>query len=602
MPPEKRKYNQWSQEDMKHAISAFKEGQHGFNECCRRYNIPKPTFRRHLKCLNKKANNDAKNHGRLTTFSTEMEMELAQHILKLEARLFGLTISDIRRLAFQLASRNQIPNTFNAEKGMAGKAWYYNFMARHPYLSLRQPEKVSLARAAGFNKKNVYEFFDILERTVDEHGFTAMTIYNVDESGFSTVQKRNQKIVAKKGKHQVGGVASGERGINTTIVCCVNAAGSCVPPMIIFKRKRMANELKIGAPPGAIVTISDTGYINTDLFVQWLQHFINHVKCSKENKVLLLLDGHTTHSKNLEALLLARENGIVLLQLPGHTTHRLQPLDVSFFKPMEAYFTQALEKWLRTNPGSTLSQYNMTTLLDDAYSRAANIQTISNGFRATGIWPVDRYVFSDVDFVAAEGLLDAVDHHEVASDSGEDAHCNDITEEAQIDYRDVVRPEVGNDVDVSNEPTADTEPHNVSVQEILPLPELRTEAKKRKLSQPAVILSSTPYKNELEAHQEKRQQRAVKVKRNLGKPEKSTAPIGTQKKFPKATTSKTPLGDVTLVENVDIVINPDEWFCFICEGKEVEDMVKCKKCGRWAHEVCSGVRKGAKKYICVYCQ
>lgn len=212
MPPEKRKYNQWSQEDMRHAINAFKERQHGFNECCRRYNIPKPTFRRHLKCLNKMANNDTQNHGRLTTFSPEMEEELAQHILKLEARLFGLTISDIRRLAFQLANRNRIPNTFNAEKGMAGKAWYYNFMTRHPYLSLRQPEKVSLARATGFNRKNVYEFFDILEKTVDKYGFTAMTIYNVDESGFSTVQKKNRKSWLRKEntKWEVLPVESGE--------------------------------------------------------------------------------------------------------------------------------------------------------------------------------------------------------------------------------------------------------------------------------------------------------------------------------------------------------------------------------------------------------
>nr|CAI5838651.1 unnamed protein product [Callosobruchus analis] len=52
-------------------------------------------------------------------------------------------------------------------------------------------------------------------------------------------------------------------------------------------------------------------------------------------KALLLLDGHTTHSKNLNAILLAREHGVVLLQLPGHTTNRLQPFDVSLFKPME---------------------------------------------------------------------------------------------------------------------------------------------------------------------------------------------------------------------------------------------------------------------------
>lgn len=178
---------------MQLAIKAFKENKYGFNECWKRYNIPKPTFRRHLKCLNKRANNDIQYSGRLPTFSLNMEEELARHIIKLEERLFGLTISDIRRLAFQLASRNKIPNTFNAEKGMAGKAWFYNFMKRHPHLSVRQTEKVSLARTAGFNRKNVNEFFDILERTVDEYGFTALTIYNVDESGFSTVQKKKQK-------------------------------------------------------------------------------------------------------------------------------------------------------------------------------------------------------------------------------------------------------------------------------------------------------------------------------------------------------------------------------------------------------------------------
>ncbi|KAI4455561.1 hypothetical protein MML48_9g00005578 [Holotrichia oblita] len=127
-----------------------------------------------------------------------MEEELAQHVLKLEERLFGLTISDIRRLAFQLASRNKIPKTFSVSKGMAGKAWFYNFMKRHPYLSLRQPEKISLASAAGFNRRNVNEFFNVLERTVDAYGFTTLTIYNVDESGFSTVQKRNRKIVGSE--------------------------------------------------------------------------------------------------------------------------------------------------------------------------------------------------------------------------------------------------------------------------------------------------------------------------------------------------------------------------------------------------------------------
>ncbi|CAH2011480.1 unnamed protein product [Acanthoscelides obtectus] len=91
----KREYCGWTSEDMYHAINAYKQNQCGFNECCRRYNIPKPTFRRHLRSLNKKANENVKSLGRHTTFSPETEMELTKHILKLEERFFGVTIRDI---------------------------------------------------------------------------------------------------------------------------------------------------------------------------------------------------------------------------------------------------------------------------------------------------------------------------------------------------------------------------------------------------------------------------------------------------------------------------------------------------------------------------
>lgn len=72
----------------------------------------------------------------------------------------------------------------------------------------------------------------------------------------------------------------------------------------------------------------------------------------------MLLDGHTTHSKNLDALELARVNGVILLQLPGHTTHRLQPLDVGIFGPMQIYYDQALDQWMSNNVGQCITQFD----------------------------------------------------------------------------------------------------------------------------------------------------------------------------------------------------------------------------------------------------
>lgn len=76
---------------------------------------------------------------------------------------------------------------------MAGKKWFYNFMRTHSRLSLRQPEATSLARMRGLSKDTVLKFLDILEELVNKHKLDGTRIYNVNESGFTTV-KNNSSI------------------------------------------------------------------------------------------------------------------------------------------------------------------------------------------------------------------------------------------------------------------------------------------------------------------------------------------------------------------------------------------------------------------------
>lgn len=54
------------------------------------------------------------------------------------------------------------------------------------------------------------------------------------------------KILAQKGKLQVGAVTSGERDIITTRICCLNVTGEIVPTLLIFNRKKMTDDLKRG--------------------------------------------------------------------------------------------------------------------------------------------------------------------------------------------------------------------------------------------------------------------------------------------------------------------------------------------------------------------
>ena len=69
-------------------------------------------------------------------------------------------------------------------------------------------------------------------------------------------------------KHQVGVLSSVERESNTTVVCCTCAAGRCVPPFVLFQRKRMPAELRDGAPPGSLVTGNDSGWTDRDIVTE----------------------------------------------------------------------------------------------------------------------------------------------------------------------------------------------------------------------------------------------------------------------------------------------------------------------------------------------
>jgi hypothetical protein len=120
---------------------------------------------------------------------------------------------------------------------MAGKDFFLAFKKRNPDLVLRTPEATSLMRATGFNKPQVDRFYDLLLKLQEQFGFQAPHLYNIDETGASTVHK-NDKVLSVKGKKQVGKLTSAEKGRNVTVMFSMNPTGHFIPPMFIFPRKK----------------------------------------------------------------------------------------------------------------------------------------------------------------------------------------------------------------------------------------------------------------------------------------------------------------------------------------------------------------------------
>ncbi|KAG5896633.1 hypothetical protein JTB14_009540 [Gonioctena quinquepunctata] len=99
-------------------------------------------------------------------------------------------------------------------------------------------ENTSIARAMGFNKQDIDEFFDLLEGLYEQHNFSPSDIYNVDETGITTVPNKPSKILASRGNKLVGALVSAERGVSVTAETCMNAAGNFMHNVCFSSKER----------------------------------------------------------------------------------------------------------------------------------------------------------------------------------------------------------------------------------------------------------------------------------------------------------------------------------------------------------------------------
>ncbi|KAJ8940590.1 hypothetical protein NQ314_010668 [Rhamnusium bicolor] len=91
------------------------------------------------------------------------------------------------------------------------------------------------------------------------------------------IVQKSAKVLAVKGQKQIGKVTSAEKGT----CCIINAAGSSLPPIMIFPRVHFKQHMLVGAPTGTLGLTTPSGWMNTELFVETMRHFIKHTNSSK---------------------------------------------------------------------------------------------------------------------------------------------------------------------------------------------------------------------------------------------------------------------------------------------------------------------------------
>src|ERR1700712_2241050 len=263
-------------------------------------------------------------------FTLAEEQLLVQKILRLCDEGFHPQRSIVEDMANTML---QSKNPSNLQT--VGRNWVTTFVKRHPQLDSFYNRKFDYQRASCEDPELISLWFKLVQDTIAKYGVATEDIYNFDETGFQMgVISSSKVITASERRGRPKTTQPGNREWVTAIQC-IDAKGYAVPPLIIFAAKlHQKTWYQSGLPATWRITVSDNGWTNDEIGLQWIHHFHECTKNSYGQWRLLIFDGHGSHhTDSFREFCL--QHKILTLCMPAHTSHILQPLDVSCFGPLK---------------------------------------------------------------------------------------------------------------------------------------------------------------------------------------------------------------------------------------------------------------------------
>jgi hypothetical protein len=313
---------------------------------------------------------------------TQREEEvIVSYILDLDQRGFAPTYEAVRDMADKLLAARGA--------GQVGVHWPRNFVKRTDSLTTRFNRAYDRQRALCEDPALIRPWFELVEQTKAKYGICDDDVYNFDEAGFMMGKITTQLVVT--GSERRGRPKSIQPGNRewVTAIAAINAAGWSVPPFIIlagqYHLSAWYEEVEI--PRDWVIAVSDKGWTNNELGVEWLKHFNAHTKTRVVGaRRLLVLDGHESHH-SLEFQELCKENNIYTLCMPPHSSHLLQPLDVGCFSPLKRAYSREVESLIRHHINH-ITKLEFLPAFKAAYDQSFTSANICSAFRGAGLVPL----------------------------------------------------------------------------------------------------------------------------------------------------------------------------------------------------------------------
>ena len=324
-----------------------------------------------------------------TLLTPEEEVKLAKWLIELAKRGFGKTGDEVRQIAKQILNTRNCTSKSKTE--MPTSSWLYNFFKRHPELTLRTPQSLGKERAL-VTIKAIEKWFNDLKWCVDSIDPSLLSdptrIYNADETGFS-FDAKSRKVIACRGSKHVYNVTAGVKS-QVTVLACASASGHFLSPLLIYPYKRIPSKNLLDHFPEAFLQVSDNGWITAQIFYSWLRDSFIPATAHVQKPVVLLVDGHSSHTALVETSQLCHDNHIVLYCLLPHASHLIQPLDQAFFGAIKPAWSDAIRHHISEH-GEGVNLESFAKVLKPVWLKATTPSIAAQSFKAAGILPYDPY-------------------------------------------------------------------------------------------------------------------------------------------------------------------------------------------------------------------
>lgn len=583
----------WSEDHLRQALSAVKNGSMKIYTAAKQYQIPRRTLRRYLS-----ENRERKSSlGRKPLLDSDQEQQLSSRIIRLSNVGYPLTPRVLRTCVKRYCDANNIG--VNTQSQMIGRDWLRGFMKRHRNIRRRKAQNLNPARAQKLNKFVVSDYFSKLKKIMDENDFfnRPEKIYNIDEKGCQLKLHKAPEVLAERGIKRVHLMAP-EHAENVTIVSCGNALGQVIPPMLLFKGKRMKAEWLDSLPPGSVAQMTPKGSMNIEAFVNWMHHF---AKFKVSGACLLIFDGAKCHLDD-SIVDVAQKYDIKLMCLPSNTTHELQPMDKAVFRSFEYYWDEEVLKYWSLHEDRRITKQRFGAIFTKVWDKALTPVNIKAGFEATGIYPFDpeknpeeayapslptqqsapEVLTYSVSQSTDKQLSTSSSHVSIAYDESDDdiplsRLCEVKYQSSQADKRNVASI-------ISNTHACrqDNEPR-ISFNQILKTPQKSSNTtsapRKKAVNYLALEVTSSTFQNK-------------ENKSQLSNIASSSIPKHKQTRNKDKERSKNKRSDAS-----------ESWYCFLCKEDRVADMRLCSMCASYVHEDCVGLTsKDRDTFVCMRCE